>query len=165
MQPLRTEPFLLAPFLRSLTAAYLNEMPGKNYEIELNMPDNLENIYIDGDKALLNRAMKNLIGNSIRHNPPGCHITVSAMLLNSHACSVCIRDNGSGIPDAVIQALEENTPASGGGHAESSAPDKVHVMGLRIARQVILSHQGNFYFSTDRCGIFMELPVMEKLSP
>ena len=162
MQPLRTSRFLLASFLRSLTVAYLNEMPGKNYGIELNMPDDLENIYIDGDKALLNRAMNNLIGNSIRHNPSGCHITISAMLLNSHVCSVCIRDNGSGIPEQVIQALEEKTSASGNNlHTMDPAPERVHIMGLRIAKQIVASHKGNFYFSMDRRGIFMELPVME----
>lgn len=163
MQPLRTEPFFLAPFLRSLTAAYLNEMPGDHYEIELHMPDNLENIYMDGDKALLNRAMNNLVGNSIRHNPQGCYITISAMLLNNHVCSVCIRDNGSGIPEQVIQSLEEKISAPDAGlHTAHPAPEKVHIMGLRIAKQIVLSHQGNFYFSTDRHGIFMELPVMEK---
>lgn len=162
MQPLRTSQFLLASFLRSLAVAYLNEMPGKNYEIELNMPDDLENIYIDGDQALLNRAMNNLIGNSIRHNPSGCHITISAMLLNSHVCSVCIRDNGSGIPEQVIQALEEkNSAPDNARHTTAPASERVHIMGLRIAKQIVISHQGNFYFSTDRRGIFMELPVME----
>lgn len=163
MQPLRTGTFFLAPFLRSLAAAYLNEMSGKHYEITLNLPDHLEKIYMDGDQALLGRAMNNLIGNSIRHNPAGCHITISAILLNDHVCSVCIRDSGAGIPEQVIQALEEKTSASGTGrHTTHPASEQVHIMGLRIAKQIVLSHQGNFYFSTDRRGIFMELPVMEK---
>ena len=118
---------------------------------------------MDGDQALLSRAMNNLIGNSIRHNPAGCHITISAILLNDHVCSVCIRDSGAGIPEQVIQALEEKTSASGTGrHTMHPASEQVHIMGLRIAKQIVLSHQGNFYFSTDRRGIFMELPVMEK---
>ncbi len=122
MQPLRTGTFFLAPFLRSLAAAYLNEMSGKHCEITLNIPDHLEKIYMDGDQALLSRAMNNLIGNSIRHNPAGCHITISAILLNDHVCSVCIRDSGAGIPEQVIQALEEKTSASGTGRPPYYAP-------------------------------------------
>lgn len=164
MQPLKAEAFLLAPFLRSLVVAYLNEMQGKNYDIELNIQDELESTYMNGDKALLGRAMDNLIGNSIRHNPRGCSIAVSAMLLNSSVCSVCIRDDGIGIPEQVVQALTGETSSQDSlSSAEAPSPEKPHIMGLRIARQIVLSHQGNFYFSTDRHGILMEFPVKEKL--
>lgn len=163
MQPLKTEKFPLAPFLRSLAVAYLNEIPQKNYDIELNIADDLENIYMNGDKALLGRALNNLVGNSIRHNPSGCRIMISAVPLNSYVCSVCIRDNGPGIPEQVIQALKEKTSASdAGSHNKNSQSGEVHIMGLRIARQIVLSHQGNFYFSTDRHGVIMEFPIIQK---
>ncbi len=150
MQPLHIHKFLLAPFLRSLAASYLNKGLKSSYEIELCIPECLENIYMEGDEALLMRAMNNLIGNSIRHNPAGCHIRVSATLLSQEACSVCISDDGIGIPQQIIQLLEGKNTAS-----DSST----HIMGLRIARQVTLSHQGNFRFGTDRHKVFMEFPV------
>lgn len=151
MQPLSISKFLLAPFLRSLVVAYLNNGLENRYEVELSISDSIENIYIEGDEALLNRAMNNLIGNSVRHNPAGCLIRISAMPLNDNVCSICIHDDGTGIPEQVIQTLKGNAPASGG---------KPHIMGLRIARQIVLSHQGNFYFSSDRHGVIMEFPTI-----
>lgn len=160
MQPLHRKKFLLAPFLRALTAVWLNEMPERNYGITLHISDQLEGIYMDGDEALLNRVVNNLIGNSIRHNPSGCQIRISATPLNRQVCSVCIRDDGIGIPEQVILALKEKKSAPDASHAMDPSAGEVHVMGLRIARQIVLSHQGNFYFSTDRHGIIMEFPVI-----
>lgn len=152
MQPLRISKFRLAPFLRSSVASYLNEGLENIYEIELNIPDYFENVSIEGDKDMLHRAVNNLIGNSIRHNPAGCCINISAALLSSAVCSVCIRDNGVGIPAQVIRTLEETSSATG------RVP---HIMGLRIARQIVLSHKGKFYFSADRHGIIMNFSVCE----
>lgn len=151
MQPLRISKFLLAPFLRTLTASHLNDHLKTGYDIELRLSEDFGTIYIEGDETLLNRAMNNLIHNSIQHNPAGCHIRISATLLNDRVCSVCIQDNGVGIPEQVIRILEEKTSGS------DSLP---HIMGLRIAKQIVLSHQGNFRFSTDRHSVIMELPVI-----
>ncbi len=151
MQPLRISKFLLAPFLRALTASHLNDRLKTGYDIELGISEDFRTIYMEGDEPLLNRAVNNLINNSIQHNPAGCHIRISATLLNDHVCSVCIHDNGIGIPEQVIRTLEGKTPDS------DSQP---HIMGLRIAKQIVLSHRGNFYFSTDRHSVIMELPVL-----
>lgn len=153
MQPMRITRFPLAPFLRSLAAGYLNDGLGSGYDIELNIADNFGGFLIEGDEVLLNRAMNNLIGNSIRHNPGGCRIRISASLLSDNVCSVGIRDNGTGIPEQVIEVLEGKA---------ASEDSRMHIMGLRIARQIILSHHGNFYFSTDKHGIIMEIPVIKE---
>ena len=141
-----------APFLRSLVAAYLNADMGKQYDIELNISENLEHVFMEGDEALLGRAINNLIGNSIRHNPSGCQIKICASLPNLNVCAIQISDNGTGIPKQVIQILEDNLPAS------SHSP---HIMGLRIAKQIVRSHQGNFYFTKDNHGILMEFPITD----
>lgn len=150
MQPLRIEKLMPAPFLRSIVASYLNDGLDGRYDIDLTISENSENIYIQGDRSLLSRTINNLIGNSIKHNPDGCHIRITAALLHNNVLSVSISDNGTGIPEQVIQILEGKTIP------RDIAP---HIMGLRIARQIVFSHQGNFYFSRDRHSIIMELPV------
>ena len=150
MQPLRIEKFKPAPFLRSLVASYLNDGLDSRYDIDLILSENFENIYMQGDKALLSRTINNLIGNSIKHNPGGCHIRITAALLNNKVSSISISDNGIGIPEQIIQILEGKTML------QNNTP---HIMGLRIARQIVISHQGNFYFGRDRHSIIMEFPV------
>lgn len=152
MQPLRAETFLPAPFLRSVIVSHLNDGLDERYELSLSISEAFENILITGDKDLLTRTLNNLIGNSIRHNPGGCVITVTASVLNEKTSSIIISDNGKGIPEQIVHILE------GGNSPQNNAP---HIMGLRIAKQVILSHQGNFYFSTDRHSIVMELPIAD----
>lgn len=150
MQPMHMETFQPAPFLRSVAAAYLNGDLGNLYDMELDIGEPVEGIWMEGDETLLCRPMNNIIGNSIRHNPSGCRIRICAKLTTPQTCAVHIRDNGCGIPEQVIRILEDKTnPADG----------SPHIMGLRIAKQIVHSHRGNFYFTKDRHGIVMEFPT------
>lgn len=151
MQPLRLEPILLSAFLRSAAASFLNEGLEECYSITLAISEDMEKVTISGDQKLLMRVFHNLIGNSIQHNPNGCQIDLTATMLGSLACFISIRDDGCGIPKQIIQILEGKT------QPHNSAP---HIMGLRIAKQIILSHHGNFHFSQDGHAVIIELPVI-----
>lgn len=154
MQPLNMENFMPAPFLRNIVVSYLNDGLEEKYDLVLNIDASMEGSYMRGDKKLLTRAINNLINNCIQHNEDGCHIEISAALLNETVCSFVIRDNGKGIPESVAANLlnEGNT---------STEKEKVpHIMGLRIVKQIICAHEGNFYISHDRHAVVMELPLL-----
>lgn len=57
------------------------------------------------DEGLLKRALRNLIGNSIRHNPQGCRIEI-ALRAESGCISYAIWDTGPGISENVVQELK-----------------------------------------------------------
>ena len=71
MQPLRVKDFMPAALLRQAVVSILNGGGQGSCELETDIDDALEPVVMRGDEALLSRALQNLIGNSIRHNP-GC---------------------------------------------------------------------------------------------
>lgn len=169
-QPLRRCEFSPAGLIRECVAEYYNQgLPG-TYEIALEIDCATEAYWMSGDTGLLLRAFRNLIGNSIRHNPDGCTVTVRLNVdKNSHlfpdACAQLIytfRDSGAGIPPEVAAYMEEKDGVNEDAAAEKSP---IHVMGLRIAAQIVRAHgwgfmlvpRENFY-----CDVQICLPVKEE---
>lgn len=74
-QPLRMTEYCPAVLLRETAAEYYNEGLDERYEITAEADPRTERIRQQGDILLLKRALRNVIGNSIRHNPKGCRIT------------------------------------------------------------------------------------------
>ena len=152
MQPLRVKDFMPAALLRQAVVSILNGGGQGSCELETDIDDALEPVVMRGDEALLSRALQNLIGNSIRHNP-GCRICVSGRLERKDGQNLCvlsIRDDGSGIPEEVRRILEGLRP---------SDPDGPHIMGLRIVSQITSAHGGQMRFSADGREVLLYLPT------
>ncbi|MDD2979909.1 MAG: HAMP domain-containing sensor histidine kinase [Hespellia sp.] len=135
MQPLRLEKCAIAALLRELIADYYNQHLSELYEINLQMKPDAGHISLMADRTLLLRAFRNLINNSIRHNPNGCRITI---LLSTRpaGCQILYFDNGAGIPEPVLEAYYK-----GEGTTDSSSP---HIMGLYLIEKIIRVHHGTF---------------------
>ena len=114
-------------------------------------------LQLDGDEQLLTRAFRNLIGNSIRHNPNGCHITIAASVsAGEKTCCLLFADNGTGIPRRVIQVLEQQEGA------EEGQKNQPHVMGLKIVKQIVEAHSGKMEIlppGQKGCRITVTLPL------
>ena len=152
MQPLRVKDFMPAALLRQAVVSILNGGGQGSCELETDIDDALEPVVMRGDEALLSRALQNLIGNSIRHNP-GCRICVSGRLERKDGQSLCVlsvRDDGSGIPEEVRRILEGLRPSDPGGP---------HIMGLRIVSQITSAHGGQMRFSADGREVLLYLPT------
>lgn len=149
-QPLNKTTFSPAVLLRECVAEYYNQGLRENYEIQVSIQKETEKEMICADRRLLMRLFRNLIGNSIRHNPEGCQVKVA---LNSIGGAVRYRfvDTGRGIPEEIVKAME--------GMEEHAQP---HIMGLRIAGQIAAAHGGVLRFVRRDCGnydVMLELPV------
>lgn len=99
------------------------------------------------DEPLTERAIYNLIHNSIAHNPVGCHIKVSAHRSGDMAM-ITIQDNGRGVSDEILKQI-------------SKIPKTTHGLGLPMAYKIISVHGGKF--STKKEGGFtvhIELPTV-----
>ncbi|KAI4439225.1 HAMP domain-containing histidine kinase [Schaedlerella arabinosiphila] len=143
-QPLRMQEYCPAVLLRETAAEYYNEGLDERYEITVQAAHQTERIRQQGDVPLLKRALRNVIGNSIRHNPEGCRIMLQ---LSEDMGWIVWRlwDSGPGIPEKVVDALE----------GEASGPgEEVHVMGLRIVRQIITAHGGHADFVRNEEGSY-----------
>ncbi|HJC92282.1 MAG TPA: HAMP domain-containing histidine kinase [Candidatus Mediterraneibacter excrementigallinarum] len=142
-QPLHMEEYSPAVLLREIAADYYNEGLQECYEIDVKISDEAEQIRLTGDTGLMKRALRNVIGNSIRHNPDGCRI--SARLLSDTGNVIWrFSDSGPGIPKAVVDVLQER--------AEENS--SLHIMGLRIVVQIISAHGGRVQFPRNGDGAY-----------
>lgn len=136
--PLQIKDYSPAALLRSLIASYCNHDLAEQWSLDLALDTGLEGLTLKGDPGLLLRAFRNLIDNSIRHNPEGCRIRIQGNIQGSFL-NLTFSDTGRGIPAQVVELLYHTEPADAGG----SLP---HVMGLRIVKQIIEIHQGTIAF-------------------
>ena len=62
---------------------------------------------------------------------------------------ISVKDTGKGVPELVVQNMDNQT-------------DKVHIMGLRLARQIVRAHGGELIFEKRESGTYdvtLELSV------
>lgn len=140
MQPLRCMDFKPSRLLRKIVSDFYNQGLDENYSIDLYIDPEVEQITLNGDTSLLTRAFSNLIHNSIRHNPEGCIVTVTAYPKKDGICFQ-VADDGCGIPPKVIQSLAGTLLET------EKAP---HIMGLRIVWQIFKAHGWKMVFSDAR---------------
>ena len=182
-QPLRLSPCYPAGLLRETVADFMNSesfvaaqgaepISMDGFDIELLLLPEFEKLSIEADCGLLKRVLRNLIGNSIKHNPKGCSIAVFAHCAEGRAI-IDISDDGSGIPKRVAECInsygselvsEEGERAEEGHTMDEAAEDGSgapipHIMGMRIAKRIMLSHGGNMTVKPDLRTISLILPL------
>ncbi len=141
-QPLRLTEYCPAVLLRETAVEYYNEGLDRSFEIAAEAAPQTERVKQRGDVPLLKRALRNIIGNSIRHNPKGCQIMLHLSL--EMGCVIWnIQDSGPGIPGKVVDILEKQT---------SYLEEEIHVMGLRIVKQIVTAHGGYVSFPQNGRG-------------
>lgn len=134
-QPLHKKEFSPARLLRECVAEYYNQGLSEEYDIEVEIMPETEQVRLMGDTGLLLRAFRNLIGNSIRHNSGGCVVSVRLTKTDT-GIEYVFSDSGSGIPQNVVDAFSK----------ENNEAQSVHIMGLRIVMQIVKAHGGKMEF-------------------
>lgn len=147
MQPLRLKTIFPAAVLRRAAADFLNTMERpQDYPFSIEIEQAVEQVSMDGDEQLLWRAFQNILGNSVRHNENGCAIEIRAVL-DQEQIKIFFNDSGCGLPPDICRYLNDGM-----------LPDReLHVMGLRIVRQIVKAHGGRI--DADKNGICVTLEV------
>jgi len=129
MQPIKKTRIVPAALIRDVVAEIMNGGVPERYDIDIRMDKNAQNMTIEADEGLMRRAVINLVGNSIKHNPDGCIITI--YLAKEGECWVLsVQDDGRGYPESVLE------------HVDDSDGSRMHGLGLKIVRQIVASHGG-----------------------
>lgn len=127
----------ICEFLRELIALYIPEMEKKHINYEFNIPE--KGIFIDFDSKNLDRAISNIIINSVKYNPPGINFKISVHESSSNVLIILV-DNGIGIPEDLVKDIfnpfvrvdsSRNSKSGGTG------------LGLAITKNIIEKHNGN----------------------
>lgn len=149
-QPVRRTSFDPAALIRRIAAEFLNQNAGSALSLEIDHA--CEGIKIQGDPALLERAVRNLLLNSIQHNQQACEILIHLRHQNTFL-QLEVSDTGQGYPEEVLRQLQQPM--------EQSIP--THGLGLSIVRQIMALHGGTAYFCNMGTGAkaVLTLPVTQ----
>lgn len=147
------EPVDVAAMIEDAAAQCEWLVHGKPIELEAKIEEGLPPVL--GDRALLTRAVQNLIANAIRHGGSGGWIGVRATHARGQVC-ITIEDRGPGIDAGEAAHLFE--PFYRGRH---SAAVPGAGLGLAIVRQIAVAHGGTVEMEKRRGGaaFTMQLPA------
>ena len=87
----------------------------------------------------------NLLRNCIDHNPGGCRIEVTAAPAPGGGCLFTVADDGAGVSEGQLQALNRGGPVASTQPGGPDSPE--HGLGLRIVRQIVEAHRGRLTFA------------------
>ena len=105
------------------------------HRVEVDVPAGL---VLDADPVRLRRAMDNLLGNVVRHTPPGTVATVRARAGAAGMASITVEDDGPGVPEAELPSLLQ--PFRRGERARAETPGLG--LGLHLVAQIVAAHRG-----------------------
>lgn len=137
-QPLKRKMCSPAALLRECVADFYNGDLESDTVIDIFAKEEAQKLQIEADEGLIKRALRNLIGNSIRHNPGGCHVMVTLSVKEERVYWL-IKDSGEGIPEMVVQSMDKED-------------SRVHIMGLRLTAQIARAHGGELRFLQRESG-------------
>jgi signal transduction histidine kinase len=119
-------------------AGALSEADGEAERAELTVTTDLRPAPVNGDPALLDRLLSNLVDNAVRHNRPGGWVDVVTGHDDGEAV-VTVRNSGDPVPPAEVDRLFEPfqrlaSPRMAGARSTG--------LGLAIVRSIVGAHGG-----------------------
>ncbi|MEO1132243.1 MAG: hybrid sensor histidine kinase/response regulator [Cyanobacteria bacterium J06639_1] len=129
-------PFSMVELVRSIAAEWQDRLAQKRVRLALDLDVALP--LVDGDRAQLWRVFENLIGNALKHNPPGISLAIAVSPAEQPGWLTCsIADTGVGIDPQVGATLFELYERG----TQSRATQGLG-LGLYICRRIVEAHGG-----------------------
>lgn len=150
MQPVNLRQEKLVPLVRKVVVDFINMDIENRYPIVWDTSEATETCVISADRELLQRAISNLIQNSINHNETGCQISVS-ITAPQGKCHILVEDDGIGVSG---EQLEKLNHAAHYMVCDTNATEQRHGLGLLLVKQIISAHQGEIIMGRSASGGF-----------
>ena len=140
--PLQLERFAVAELAQDIIQKFRLQAEQQGVQLKFDSDDKLP--FVEGDIALIERVLVNLIDNALQHTPEGGHITVS-LHREGDGVQVKVEDTGPGIPAKDLARIFErfyrgDNGARSGQHAG---------LGLAIAQHIVRLHGGVLSVSSE----------------
>lgn len=137
---LRFTPHNLSEMLRKIVADYLLILDGQSFSIEIDIPDN--DLVIDINPSLIERAFRNLLDNAIRYGNVG-HFLGIELTDDEDNVYIAVIDRGRGIAPQYRERIFERFYRIDGGRKGDGLG-----LGLSIIREIVESHLGSVQLSS-----------------
>jgi signal transduction histidine kinase len=128
-------------FLRELVALYYIDIEDKGFLLDVDIPE--ESIYSMIDTKELERALGNIIINSIKYNETGTQMAIS-LTKDFRDIHIVIKDNGIGISEEIVEKIFDEFVRAD----ESRKTDGGSGLGLAITKKIIKLHEGELKLYT-----------------
>jgi signal transduction histidine kinase len=150
------EPFVLTDLVQDVVQGFELAAGGKGIRISANLP--LDMPLVRADIGLIERALRNLIENSLRYTPAGGSIVVSVVPGEAQA-TVQVADTGSGIDAADLPRVFDRFYR--GEKSRSDSSDNAG-LGLAITKRILELHESAISISSEpgRTLIAFTLPYV-----
>jgi len=154
---LTSEQFAMVLFDSIVDNAVVQLMPqarSRNIKIEIEEKDN--DVWVNADAALLERAVVNIVGNAIKYSPENTTVVVESRL-ESGSMRLDVTDQGVGIAPEMMDNLFKRFKRD----AQVSKQFKGIGLGLALVSRVVTQHGGRVWASSPGVGtlISVEVPV------
>jgi PAS domain S-box-containing protein len=115
--------------------------PGKGHRIEIDIPTELPQVYVDGE--LVRRVLINLLENAIKYAPPSSTITLGACDRQGEV-EMWVQDSGPGIPITERERIFEK-------YTRVELPNRPKGLGLGLAycRLAVEGHGGRIWVESE----------------
>ncbi|MBW5468006.1 sensor histidine kinase [Brevibacillus formosus] len=131
----------ISKWFMQLVAEFYPEIEDRGFQLDVKIPE--EPLFVMFDKMHMNRVITNLIGNSLKHNPPGTQLFVSCEKIEAGVV-LWLGDNGTGVQEDVREHIFEE-------FIKGSNPVKDSTgLGLAICKKIITLHQGTIHLERDQ---------------
>ncbi|MFJ9009212.1 sensor histidine kinase [Streptomyces canus] len=129
---------------------------GHDWQLELSLDTTA---LITGDEARLHQVVANLLSNARMHTPVGTRV-VASVESTDERCVIRVRDNGPGIPPALLPTVFERFTRADTSRSRADARSGGSGLGLAIAAAITGAHGGRIQVDSTpgRTEFTIELP-------
>ncbi|WP_406453343.1 HAMP domain-containing histidine kinase [Streptomyces sp. NBC_01622] len=116
-----------------------------------------------GDEARLHQVLANLLANARMHTPVGTTVTAGVEATAAHTVVIRVRDDGPGIPPALLPTVFERFTRADASRARAGGKEGGSGLGLAIATAITGAHGGRIDVTSvpGRTEFTIELPAAE----
>ncbi len=143
-------PVDLAEMARQITGDYVRDAAQSDIDLGY---EGAQSLIIQGDRLLLEEALKNLISNALLYAGAQAMVTVRVDKQGDRAC-LAVEDNGAGVPDEQLELIrkrfDRGTLQNTSGHNTQTRQPQGSGLGLSIVDEIAALHGGQLILQQAR---------------